>query len=176
LASTTTPPTSGATADAGGDPAAHEAPEAPRLLLFRAAGRLFGCRLEVAREVLAPGAATRLPGAPGHVVGLRNVRGRLVTVLDVARALDASAPPAKGGHVLVVDAGDGRLAGCRVDAALRVVPAPPLDPPASGDPLRNAAGPGIVLGVGRVEGEPVTVLDLPRCVRDTLVDPGEEER
>ena len=114
---------------------------------------------------MAGRAAARLPGAEPHVVGLVNLRGRLLTVLDVARRLDLE-PPADAGHVLVVDAG-GREAGCRVAAVDRVVPAPPLAP------ASNAEAGGIVLGVGEVDGEPVAVLDLPRFVSETLLDPGE---
>jgi len=110
-------------------------------------------------------AAARLPGAEPHVVGLVNLRGRLLTVLDVAARLGLAAP-ADPGHVLVVDAG-GREAGCRVAAVERVVPAPPLTP------ASNAEAGGIVLGVGEVDGEPVAVLDLPRFVSETLLDPGE---
>lgn len=143
-----------------------EAPtDAPRLLLVHVGGVRFGVRLEDVREVLSGRPAARLPGAEPWVAGIVNLRGRLLTVLDVARRLDLP-PPADAGHVLVVEAG-GRTAGCRVAAVDRVVPAPPLAP------LGNAEVGGIVLGVGEVDGEPVAVLDLPRFVSDTLLDPGE---
>ena len=152
---------------------------APRLLTFAVGGATYGCPLDAVREVLPAGPTARLPGAPPHVLGLLNVRGRVLTVLDLGRRLD----PAGGGALgplLVVEA-DGRAAGCRVDAVRRTVVAPPLDPPpaaprgaggtagASG----NAEAGGIVLGIGELEGEPLVVLDLARFVRDTLVDPGE---
>jgi len=166
----------GARPDAAGpdlpDPLDDE-PPARRLLTFRVGGRTMGCPLDVAREVLPAGAVTRLPGAPAHVIGLQNVRGRVVTVLDVARRLDPAAPASTGAHVIVVESADGRTAGCRVDAVLRAVPAPELAPPAPAGGPGNAGGGGIVLGVGQVDGAPVTVLDLPRFVGETLVDPGE---
>ena len=132
---------------------------------MRVGGTRFACRLEDVREVIAGRAAARLPGAERWVVGLVNLRGRLLTVLDVAARLDL-APPVDEGHVLVVQAGE-HAAGCRVAGVDRVVPAPPLTP------ARNAEAGGIVLGVGEVDGEPVAVLDLPRFVSQTLLDPGE---
>jgi chemotaxis signal transduction protein len=137
----------------------------PQLLLVAVGGVRFACRLEDVREVVPGRATARLPGAEPWVVGLVNLRGRLLTVLDVARRLDLD-PPSGDGHVLVVEAG-GREAGCRVATVDRVVPAPPLAP------ASNAEAGGIVLGVGEVDGEPVAVLDLPRFVSETLLDPGE---
>jgi chemotaxis signal transduction protein len=104
------------------------------------------------------------------VLGLLNVRGRLVTVLDVARRLDPHAPPTAEGHVLLVEV-DGVSAGCRVDAVLRAVAAATPEPAAAA--AGNATGSGIVLGIGEAEGEPLVLLDLPRFVRQSLLDPGE---
>jgi purine-binding chemotaxis protein CheW len=171
LASSTTPTASSASATRSAtrieatSAAPDDAADVPRLLLVVVGGVRFGVRLEDVREVVAGRAAARLPGAEPCVVGLVNLRGRLLTVLDVARRLDL-APPTDPGHVLVVDAG-GREAGCRVATVDRVVPAPPLAP------ASNAEAGGIVLGVGEVDGEPVAVLDLPRFVSETLLDPGE---
>jgi purine-binding chemotaxis protein CheW len=139
------------------------------MLLARAAGSWFGCPLADVREVLPLSAFARLPGAPPHVLGLLNVRGRLVTVMDLGRRLDASAAIGAGGYVLIVGAGE-RQAGCRVDAVARAVPMAELHPTSGAG---NAAVGGIVMGVGEVDGEPVAVLDLPAFVRETLVDPGE---
>jgi purine-binding chemotaxis protein CheW len=134
------------------------------------AGRTYGCPLDAVREVLVAGPTARLPGAPPHVLGLLNVRGRLVTVLDLARRLHPESPAAQGGHVLLVEVG-GATAGCRVDEVLRA--AAGTLPTGAPTDAGNAGVGGIVLGIGEVEGEPITVLDLPRFVRDTLLDPGE---
>lgn len=151
---------------------------APRLLTFAVGGVTYGCPLDAVREVLPSGPTARLPGAPPHVLGLLNVRGRPLTVLDLARRLDPAAGAASG-PVLVVEA-DGRAAGCRVDAVRRTIVAQPLEPLPAGDgsgALGDAAGNAevgrIVLGIGEVEGAPLVVLDLARFVMDTLVDPGE---
>ena len=49
-----------------------------------------------AQEIIPLRAATRLPGAPPYVRGLINVRGTIVTVLDLGVRLDASRAPADG--------------------------------------------------------------------------------
>jgi chemotaxis signal transduction protein len=84
------------------DPAAADASTAeatPQLLTFAVAGRRYGCRLEAVREIFVARPTTRLPGAPPHVLGLLNVRGSVLTVLDVAQWLaeeDASASQMPG--------------------------------------------------------------------------------
>jgi purine-binding chemotaxis protein CheW len=85
--------------------------DGPRLLVFVAAGTRYGCGLEAVREIIPFRAATRLPGAPPYVVGLINLRGRLVTVSNLAvqlgqehgRGLDTNArtTPATGSIVLL---------------------------------------------------------------------------
>src|SRR5688500_19416321 len=78
---------------AGG--AAVEAPSetagALRLLLFVLDGRLYGCDIGAVREVVTFRRATRLPGAPPYVCGLVNLRGTLVTVLDLGLRIGSKA-------------------------------------------------------------------------------------
>lgn len=159
------------------------------------AGRPSGCPLADVHEIIPARATTRLPGAPPHVIGLLNLRGTLLTVLDLALALDAagvaalapsaeddagedppapSAPPtpaasAAAGHILVIDV-DGRRVGCRVDAVRRVHPMPALIPSSV---VGNVGHQGIVLGVGDAGDTMVAVLDLPALARQTLLFPGE---
>ena len=150
----------------------------PQLLTVDAGGERYGCPLEAIREIVPGRSTTRLPGAPPHVRGLLNLRGALVTVLDLAVALDGRQPSDDvDGHVLVLEV-EGRLAGCRVDHVRRVHPRPPLHPlPASragGDAaVGNALPPGIVMGVGEVDGQLLAVMDLRALVRQTLLFPGE---
>ena len=47
----------------------------------------FGVRAEEVQEVVRPGKITRVHNAPAYVVGIRNLRGRIVTVIDLAMRL-----------------------------------------------------------------------------------------
>ena len=60
-------------------------------LLFRVGGRLYGCDISDAQEIIPLRPMTRLPGAPAFVRGLINMRGTIVTVLDLRARLDPSA-------------------------------------------------------------------------------------
>jgi len=68
---------------------------AVRLLLFRCGGQVLALEAGLVREILAASQPTRIPGAPEAVLGLVNVRGTLVPVVDAARA--AGLGPGEGG-------------------------------------------------------------------------------
>jgi purine-binding chemotaxis protein CheW len=50
-------------------------------------GQLFGLRLERVRDVFVPRGLSQVPLAPPEVAGLLNLRGRIVTAIDLRRRL-----------------------------------------------------------------------------------------
>jgi len=92
-------------------------PGGSRFLVFESAGRRYACSLDAVREIVPLRAATRLPGAPAHVVGLINLRGRLLTVIDLAVYLggrEAGAGKDAVGSIVLVGSG-ARVVGVLVD-------------------------------------------------------------
>jgi purine-binding chemotaxis protein CheW len=107
---------------------------------------------------------TRLPGAPPFVRGLINMRGTIVTVLDLAVRLDPSrgATPAAGASIVLVRHGE-RLVGVIVEEVLDVRV---LD---AGDDIRDEAANAIICGVATVDGSPVVILDLGALIAQVLL-------
>ncbi len=107
--------------------------ERPRVLVVAVAGRLCALPVERVREVIRPKAITTIPGAPAVARGLINVRGMVVTVLDLAEALRQESgfdlPPAPHrpvravvpSSVVLLEHG-GRVIGVAVDAVHDVRP------------------------------------------------------
>jgi chemotaxis signal transduction protein len=97
-----------------------ETPTRPglRLLVFRVADLVCAVEVRSAREVLPAQSATRIPGSPEAVVGLVNVRGNLVPLVDARRALGH--PAGSGSAIVLVDVGH-RIAGLLVDEVLDLV-------------------------------------------------------
>ncbi len=95
-----------------------------RILVFRVADLLCGAEVGAVREILSAESAVRVPGAPEAVLGLINVRGQLVTLVDGRRALGH---PADGrGTVVLMDVG-GRAVGFMVDEVLDLLTVSPDD-------------------------------------------------
>lgn len=71
---------------------------------FRLDGKLYGVPVESVQEVLRSAAVTRVPLAPPAVRGLINLRGEIVTVVDLRQPLQLpSADPASPTLIVVRD-------------------------------------------------------------------------
>jgi purine-binding chemotaxis protein CheW len=134
-----------------------------RLLLFAVGGTVYGCDIATVREIVSIRPATRLPGAPSYVLGLINLRGAIVTVIDLAARL-AGSTVAPHGSVVLAEYGSKQV-GIAVDE-VRDVEILALDrfEPASGDVARG----GIVSGLGHLDAGVVIVLDVPAVVRQVM--------
>ena len=139
-----------------------------RFLLFGVAGRLCACDLEAVREIVPARAATRLPGAPDWVRGLINLRGSLVTVVDLAVRF-GSVEGASGSKSIIVAEAAGKAFGIGVDE-VRDVQAVAEDALEDVDAQRAAGG--IVRGlmhVGLSRAETALVIDIEEVVRQALL-------
>lgn len=88
-------------------------------MVFRLAGGTYGIELDAVREIIPFRGATRLPGAPAHVSGLVNVRGAIVTVIDLGVRLGGASSARERSSVMLIEHG-GKLVGAAVDEVLDV--------------------------------------------------------
>jgi purine-binding chemotaxis protein CheW len=91
-----------------------------RYLVTEVAGRRFAWEIAQVREIVPTRAVTRLPGSPPWVLGLLNLRGTVLTVVDLATRL--ALPAGDGESVVVLDV-EGRALGVRVDRVRAVAAA-----------------------------------------------------
>ncbi len=78
-------------------------------------GQLFGLRLDRVRDVFVPRGLSQVPLAPPEIAGLLNLRGRIVTAIDLRTRLGL-APRADGGAPVAVGIEErGELYGLIVD-------------------------------------------------------------
>ena len=115
------------------------------------------------REVLPRLPATRIPGVPGAVEGLVNLRGGLLTVIDGHLLLGRAAGPGAEGGILVLDL-EGRRFGLTVSEVLDFAELPA----ASVAPREELPGvdPTLVRAVANHADRHFVLLDL-----DTLLAP-----
>ncbi|MFT3907166.1 MAG: chemotaxis protein CheW [Steroidobacteraceae bacterium] len=70
---------------------------------LRMAGELYLVAREEAREVLGvPAALTRVPGARGWILGIANVRGQLIPIIDLRQFLGGGVTPASRNTRIVI--------------------------------------------------------------------------
>lgn len=122
---------------------------------------MYGCDIGDAQEILPLRPAARLPGAPPYVRGLINVRGTIVTLLDVGARLEPGRAPVETGSILLIRYRD-RLVGLAVE---EVVDVRELEIDMSG----AAGGAAITRGVATADGATVVVLDVEALIRQVLL-------
>ncbi len=134
-----------------------------RLLLFRCGGQVLAVEAGAVREILPASPATRIPGAPESVLGLINVRGTLVPVVDTAGAVGLEAASRSEGSVVLVER-RGRTVGLAVDEVidLAAVPDAALDDQARLPGVRS----DLVRAVGSAGGRSFVQL-----ATDVLLEP-----
>ncbi len=156
----------GAPAQYAGPPGAPAPAAAMRALLFALGDQVYGCDITMVREIIPQRRTTRLPGAPAFVCGLINLRGTIVTVLDLARRLERSAGAKADGSYIMVEVGS-KLVGLAVDDVMdvRALAEHEIEA-ATADETRG----GIVQGMGRLGDERMVVLlDVIALARQVLL-------
>jgi len=126
---------------------------------------LFGLDVEHVQEVIRTPRITPVPLAPPAVLGLANLRGQVVTVLDLRARLGLEPRP-EPGAITVVVRHDGEVVGLVADAPGDVleVSADQQDPP----PEALTGPPAdLISGTCRLPDRLLLVLDVEQAVRVT---------
>jgi purine-binding chemotaxis protein CheW len=125
---------------------------------------MYGIGLDTVREILPYRGATRLPGAPDSVAGLVNVRGTVVTVLDLAARLGGR-PTARGRGSVVLIERESRVVGAIVDEVLDVRRVADVEMDAGGDVSISG---GAIRALGRLDGALITLVDIHGVISQEL--------
>ena len=127
-------------------------------------GQMFGVPVLMVQDVLGPQRITRIPLAPPEVAGSLNLRGRIVTAIDVRMRLRLARHQDRTSESMsvVVDL-KGELYSLRVDTVGEVLSLPAAkferNPPTL-DPLWREFSNGIY----RLDDKLLVVLDVPRLL------------
>jgi purine-binding chemotaxis protein CheW len=127
---------------------------------FEVGGRLYAVDVSQMREVVRWQPVTPLPSAPRLIEGVIDLRGSVVPVVDLARALGVGrVQPGMQTRIAITEV-DGLVMGLAVDAAVDVLPVEVgrlEDPPA----LATQTGYDVTRAVvRRADQEPILVLSL----------------
>jgi purine-binding chemotaxis protein CheW len=126
-------------------------------------GQLFGLPISRVQDVFAPDRLTRVPLAPPEIAGLLNLRGRIVTAIDLRRRFGLDALAGDAPRMAVGVEWKGESYGLLIDAigeVLKLQTRDREDNPVNLDPglARVSAG------VHRLEGKLLVVLDVDRVL------------
>ncbi len=133
------------------------------------AGQLFGIEVLQVQDVLGAQRITRIPLAPREVAGSLNLRGRIVTAIDVRLRLGLEPRPRDEKDMSIVVDHKGELYSLIIDSVGEVLRVSTRDferNPATLDPIWR----DISLGIYRLDDRLLVVLDIARLLEFTARD------
>ena len=133
---------------------------AAHLVCFRIGKETFGVDIFAVREIVKAQEITSVPGTASYVLGIINLRGSIISVVDLAARLGlGSATVGRASRIIVVDL-DGFTVGFLVDAATEVMKFPGESIEPAPEELKGDIHDDYLEGVGKLEDRLVIVLNL----------------
>lgn len=124
----------------------------------------YGVGIEQVQEIRVLETITRIPKAPAHVRGVTNLRGKIISIVDIKQKLGF--PPGEinpGSRILVAEIG-GVLTGLLVDEVDQVmrISTSDVEPTPSG----TSESSQYVKGIAKTEGRLIIILDLQKLLEE----------
>ena len=136
------------------------------LVCFRIGTETYGVDIFAVREIVKAQEITAVPGTTDYVLGIINLRGKIISVIDLAGRLGlGKASVDRASRILVVDL-DGFTVGFLVDAATEVLKlsGESIDP--APDELKNTIQDDYLDGVGKLDDRLVIIINLSHLLSD----------
>jgi purine-binding chemotaxis protein CheW len=130
---------------------------------FQVGRETYGVPITSLHEIVRVPEITAVPDAPDYLEGVINLRGKIVSVMDLRKRFgEKQALLKKQNRILVVEHG-GRLAGLIVDSASEVlkIPSDAVEPPPA---VFQEGGLNCVTGLGKLGGRLVVLLDMSKLL------------
>jgi purine-binding chemotaxis protein CheW len=134
-----------------------------QLATFRLDGDLYGVEVEHVQEVLRTQQLTRVPLAPAAVAGLINLRGQVVTAIELRERLGRPPRPEGTDAVVIVVRLHGEAVSLLVDSIADVVDVDASDFEAPPDTLEGQAR-GLIRGAYKLDGKLLLAFDVQKAV------------
>ncbi len=144
------------------------------LIRFAIADRRYALDISQAEEVIRIGAITPLPSSTDCLKGVINLRGRVIPLISLREVLGCEEAEEDSAGRIIIEHVNGNLVGVLVDSVKDVVSLEDgdVEPP---DALIESAG--YLVGVGKVEGDLIPILDIEKLLTgERKIDMAEVER
>ncbi len=141
----------------------HDGTDLTEFVTLTAAGQMFGLPIACVQDVFKPARITRVPLAAPEIAGVLNLRGRIVTTIDMRSRLELRAPGSGGTPMAIGIEAKGESFGLLVDAVGEVLKL--TDSDREPNPInldRKLAA--VSAGVYRLDGQLMVVLDIDRVL------------
>ena len=130
---------------------------------FRVGNETYGVPIAALHEIVRVPEITAVPDAPEYMEGVINLRGKIVSVIDLRKRFGINETSSSRRNRILVVEFNGRLSGLIVDSASEVLKISPTDiePP---PPVLQEGGLNCVTGLGKYKGRLIMLLDTTKLL------------
>ena len=132
---------------------------------FRLSDEIYGINVMQVQEVLRVSEIAPVPGAPHYVLGIINLRGNVVTVIDTRIRLGLATTEVTDSTRIVIIEGAKHVVGILVDCVAEVVDLPTSEVESAPN-VGNDESAKYIQGVASREGELLILVDLNKLLTD----------
>ena len=133
---------------------------------FQVGRETYGVPIASLHEIVRVTEITSVPDSPEYIEGVINLRGKIVSVIDLRKRFGTKQiVNSKKNRILVVEL-NGRLTGLIVDAASDVLKIPADDVEAA-PAVFQEGGLNCVTGLGKYKGRLIVLLDMNELLQHT---------
>lgn len=136
-----------------------------RWVTFKLAKEKYGINVMQVQEVLRVTEIAPVPGAPSYVIGIINLRGNVVTVIDTRKRFGLSPKEMDDSTRIVIVESEDQVIGILVDSVAEVVDLRASE--IEGSPnVGSDDNAEFIQGVASLEGELLIIIDLNKLLTD----------
>lgn len=145
-------PTMSTTTDIAADP------QARQLVVFTLGAEEYGVPITLVQEIIRYTPPRPIPGSPGHVEGVINLRGRIIPVVDLRSRFGAFGEQPEEAKIVIVELPDATV-GVTVDEVKEVLT---VNVDQCEAPPEGAGDAEYLDAVAKLEGRLLVILDMPK--------------
>jgi len=134
-----------------------------QLVSFRIADEEFGVDIIKVQEIIRMVDITRVPNTPHYVIGVINLRGKVIPIIDMRRRLNLKETPYTKDTRIVVVEEENKIVGFIVDSVSEVlrISSSVLEPP---PPMVSGISSDFITSIAKLEGRLLILLDLEKVL------------
>lgn len=135
-----------------------------QLVGFRIGKETFGVPIHLVHEIVRLPEITAVPDAPEYIEGVINLRGKIVSIVDLRKRFGETRIEASRKNRILVAEIDTKMVGLIVDAASEVIRLPESEIEAPPEVFEDNEV-KYVTGVGKLNGRLVILIDLTKILQ-----------
>jgi purine-binding chemotaxis protein CheW len=135
-----------------------------QVVSFRIGRELFGVYIHIVQEIVRVPEITPVPEMPPFVEGVINLRGKIVSIVDLSKRLQiGEAKRSRSNRILIIEV-EKKIVGLLVDAVTEILRIPPESVEPTPD-IITSVGAEYILGVGKLPDKLIILLDLKNILK-----------